>query len=226
MYGAYSQYRLAAFILLLFTNCNNQPKQDIVTEQALSSQTGAKVGGPCETCELIQIGIPDNLNAIDTSSGWELPGPKLMLTGTVYKPDKSTPAPDIILYYWQTDHKGEYTVTPDLDPAVRRHGHIRGWVKTDKNGRYRIYTNRPAPYPGRDSPEHIHMLVKEPQLANEYYIDDILFDDDPILTADEKKNQDQKGGSGIVKVRHENGVQKATRDIILGLNITNYPEKE
>ena len=69
------------------------------------------------------------------------------------------------------------------------------------------------------------MLVKEPTIKNEYYIDDIMFADDPQLPKGSRDASDVKGGSGVVKVTKENGVQRATRDIILGLNIENYPRR-
>ncbi|MEJ8756409.1 intradiol ring-cleavage dioxygenase [Pontibacter sp. H259] len=210
-------------LLLLFTNCNGQAKQD---NQTINSQDGPRVGGNCETCELIYVGMPKTINAIDTTSGWQLPGPKLIVTGTVYKPDKKTPAPDVILYYWQTDDKGIYAIKAGLDPKAERHGYIRGWVKTDQQGKYTIYTNRPASYPNSNAPAHIHMLVKEPGIKNEYYIDDIMFADDPLLPKGTRDPSDTKGGNGVVKVTTKNGVQNATRDIILGLNIENYPKQK
>lgn len=210
-------------ILLLFTNCNGQAKQD---DQTIHLQNEPRIGGNCETCELIYVGMPKTINATDTSAGWQLPGPKLIVTGTVYKPDKKTPASDIILYYWQTDNKGIYANKAGLEPKADRHGYIRGWVKTDKNGKYTIYTNRPASYPNSDAPAHIHMLVKEPTIKNEYYIDDIMFADDPLLPKGTRDASEMKGGNGVVKVISKNGIQRATRDIILGQNIENYPTQK
>jgi protocatechuate 3,4-dioxygenase, beta subunit len=218
--------RIILPLLIILTNCNGKAENDSQSNTVIRKQTTGKVGGTCETCELINVGMPKTINATDTSEGWQLPGHKLIVTGTVYKPDKVTPAPDIILYYWQTDNKGVYPNKDGLDQKVKRHGYIRGWVKTDKNGSYSIYTNRPAPYFNSNMPAHIHLLVKEPTIANEYYIDDITFVDDPLLTKATKDATDIKGGSGVVEVTSENGVQRATRDIILGLNISNYPRQE
>jgi protocatechuate 3,4-dioxygenase beta subunit len=217
-------FKVAAAILLLFVSCNGQTSD--AAEQTIHSQNKPRVGGNCETCELIYVGMPKSINAIDTTASWQLPGPKLIVTGTVYKPDKKTPATDIILYYWQTDNKGIYANKAGLEPKARRHGYIRGWVKTDKQGKYTIYTNRPASYPNSNNPAHIHMLVKEPTIKNQYYIDDIMFADDPLLPKGSRDASEVRGGSGVVKVTKENGVQRATRDIILGLNIENYPKQK
>ncbi len=44
---------------------------------------------------------------------------------------------------------------------------------------------KPAAYPGRTDPAHIHITIKEPD-KSEYYIDDFLFDDDPLLIEHER----------------------------------------
>lgn len=141
------------------------------------------------------------------------------------KIDGKTPAPNIIIYYYQTDNNGYYSPSPNQDPKSKRHGHIRGWVKTDNEGRYAIYTIRPAPYPKANIPAHIHPVIKEPNM-NEYYIDEFLFDDDPLLTDEERKKQEHRGGNGILMIENKNGLQVAERNIVLGLNIPNYPVKD
>lgn len=110
-----------------------------------------------------------------------------------------------------------------MDEKAKRHGHIRGWVKTDNLGNFTIYTIRPAPYPDGTMPAHIHISVKEPDISNEYYIDDWVFDDDPILTSEQRKALPQRGGSGILKVLRKGNLQVAVDTILLGLNIPGYP---
>jgi protocatechuate 3,4-dioxygenase beta subunit len=97
-------------------------------------------------------------------------------------------------------------------------------VKTDKEGNYSIYTIVPAHYTGRNTPAHIHLLIREPGLENEYYIDDLVFDDDPLLTAAMRRSMKNRGGNGILRVVHQGSLQIAEHDIILGLNIPGYPE--
>jgi protocatechuate 3,4-dioxygenase, beta subunit len=82
---------------------------------------------------------------------------------------------------------------------------------------------RPAPYPNETIPAHIHLAVKEPEL-NEYYIDDLVFDDDKLLTADLRKNMEHRGGSGVLRLLELEQTQIAEHDIILGLNVPDYPE--
>lgn len=182
------------------------------------------VGGGCDGCELMYVGIPAVIASVDTSSGWHEQGQKLLVTGTVVKRDGKTPAANVILYYWQTDHRGYYSPGTGMDARARRHGHIRGWVKTGADGTYSIYTVRPAPYPGDNIPAHIHLAVKEPDIDNEYYIDELVFDDDPLLTGNKRKNLQNRGGSGILRVLVSGGMHIAEHNIVLGLHIPNYPE--
>lgn len=181
------------------------------------------VGGGCDGCEIMYVGMPADIAATDTSAGWTEPGQKLLVSGIVYEADGKTPAADVVLYYWQTDSHGTYSPAAGLDEKARRHGHIRGWVKTDASGRYAIRTIRPASYPRTTNPAHIHVAIKEPRIDNEYYIDELVFDDDPLLTGERRKALENRGGSGILKVSRSGDLMIATHDVVLGLNIPNYP---
>jgi protocatechuate 3,4-dioxygenase, beta subunit len=206
----------ANFILL---SCNSQTPSNNPTEKA------GIVGGPFENGEFLYIGMPKNINSIDTSAGWTQKGQKLLVTGTIYKLDGKTPAPNIILYYYHTDVHGVYANKQGLDSRVVRHGYIRGWVKSDTNGKYAIYTVRPASYPNTKFEAHIHPAIKEPNISKEYYIDEFVFDDDKLLTDEIRKRAENRGGSGILRVVKKGDLQIAEHNIILGLNIPNYPNK-
>lgn len=214
---------ITIFVAVINLSCNSQAKND---DQKLPANTTATIiGGSCESCELMYIDMPGNIPAIDTSAGWNENGQKLLVKGTVYKQDGKAPATGVIIYYWQTDNNGLYSPAPGLDEKARRHGHIRGWMRTGTDGTYALYTIRPAPYPNSDNPSHIHIAVKEPAITNEYYIDEVLFDDDKLLTAAFKNRIGNRGGNGIVKVTVQDSLQLAQRDIILGLNIPGYPKE-
>lgn len=204
-------------LLLGFSSgCNGQ------TEKLGQTNENELVGGPFENREFIYIGMPNKINSVDTSAGWTQNGQKLLITGTIYKRDGKTPAPDVILYYYHTDINGYYPKKDGLDSRVVKHGYIRGWVKSDENGKYSIYTVRPAPYPNANEPAHIHPAIKEPDI-NEYYIDEFIFDDDKFLTGEKAKRLENRGGSGILRVLISGDLQIAEHDIILGLNVPNYP---
>ena len=210
----------------LFFSCNNHPQTHVQNQTNNSKENKTIVGGGCDGCELMFVGMPANINSIDTSAGWSENGQKLLITGTVYKIDGRTPASDVIIYYWHTDNKGYYSPGAGVNDKAKRHGYIRGWIKPDENGRYSIYTTRPAPYPGDNIPAHIHLSIKEANIENEYYIDDFVFDGDKYLIDEQKRNPPQnRGGSGTLRVLTSNNLQVAEHNIILGLNIPDYPGK-
>jgi protocatechuate 3,4-dioxygenase beta subunit len=189
------------------------------------AQKKYRIPGGCETCELMYVAMPSNINSVDTSAGWNEPGQKMMVSGTVYKLDGKTPAAGVIVYYWQTDNNGLYSPSAAMDKGAARHGHIRGWVKTGADGKYSIYTIKPVSYPNSNNPAHIHILIKEPDIENEYYIDEFVFDDDKYVTAQIRNNQTKRGGSGILHLKTNGNMQVAMHDIILGLNIPGYPSR-
>ena len=218
------QHKLFGHVLLLacflgFQSCNGQSNG---TPQKKNS---GRIGGFCDGCELMYVGMPAQIKPVDTSAGWHEKGQKLLVTGTVYQLDGKTPAPNVVIYYWQTDHNGYYSPRPNLDARAKKHGHIRGWVKTDARGKYSIYTVRPAPYPNEDMPAHIHLAVKEPQLDQEYYIDELVFDDDPLLTGKKRKLLENRGGSGVLRILLNGQLQVAEHAVVLGLHIPNYPQQ-
>jgi protocatechuate 3,4-dioxygenase beta subunit len=203
-------------------NCAGQTENENATKATAGKEV---IGGPFENGEFMFIGMPNNISAIDTSAGWDQSAQKLVVKGTIFKRDGKTPAPDIVLYYYHTDGHGLYANNKDLDQQVKRHGYLRGWVKSDRKGNYAIYTLRPAPYPNADEPAHIHPAIKEPRFDNPYYIDEWVFDDDPLLTTAKRKAMENRGGSGVLRPLLKGDVQVAEHNIILGLNIPGYPEK-
>lgn len=218
----YANHLLPALLLLALPACKGQTANpDKSTASARPMRT---FNERCEHCDLMYTGMPAEINSTDTSMGWTEQKQKLVITGTVYQLDGKTPASDIIVYYYHTDDAGYYSPGAGMDEKAKQHGHLRGWVKTGADGKYAIYTGRPASYPNSRAPQHIHILIKEPDLDNEYYIDDLVFDDDPNLVETARKRLQNRGGSGILKVVTNNDRQTAYHDIILGLNIPGYPQ--
>ena len=204
----------------IFMGCAS-PAQTQPAQPAMRSAM-PRVGGYCEGCEAIYEGMPAQLNWETRIAPATEPGEPLEASGVIYQFDGKTPAPGVILYAYQTDTKGLYPRAPDATGEARRHGRLRGWIKTNARGEYKFLTIKPASYPNRNIPAHIHLILKEPD-KNEYYIDDVEFDDDPWLTTQERARRRKGGGSGIVRLtKNSEGVWQARRDIILGLNVTNY----
>lgn len=206
------RYTALLFFSLVFVSCNSQTR---------NSDSGAPLGGPCEGCEAIYEYGNKNLTSIDTLPDFLNNEPKLKITGTVFQKDGKTPASGVILYIYHTNREGIYETRGDEKGWARRHGYIRGYVKTGTDGEYTFYTFRPASYPNGREPEHIHITVKEPG-KKEYYLDDFIFEDDLYFSEKEIEAGENRGGSGIVLPRQNNGYYLVERNIILGLNIPNY----
>ncbi|MTE27743.1 intradiol ring-cleavage dioxygenase [Winogradskyella ouciana] len=200
-----------AIIALTIYSCESQTKDE----------TTKIVGGRCEGCEALLEYGDKKLSNIDTLPKFEASEPKLKITGTVYQKDGKTPASNIILYIYHTNENGIYETKGDEKGWAKRHGYIRGWIKTNSDGSYTFYTFRPSSYPNTSAPQHIHMTVKEPN-TNAYYVDDIMFEDDKFLTNEFKERLGQRAGSGVVLPKMENGILHVKRDVILGRNIPDY----
>ena len=214
----YCLFLIFSWVLM---SCNGQVPQK--TSSTSASKGDQVVGGGCDGCELMYVGMPAQIQAVDTSAGWLSGGQQLHITGKVYKYGGKEPASDVIIYYWQTDDKGYYSPKKGMDPRARRHGHLRGWVKTRKDGRYDIFTVRPSPYPNNSEPAHIHLSIKEPTIKDEYYVDELVFDGDKLLTTPKRKALQNRGGSGILRLLVDGDIQVAEHNIVLGLNIPHYP---
>lgn len=221
---------ICLLMLFYFSSCNGQDYKNNAKQEPIPSEKLLKVGGAFENSEFTYIGIPATIESIDTSAAWNLEGSKLIISGTVYLPDGISPASDILIYYYHTNLDGKYVHVPGVKQSMpptkqgHTHGFIRGWVKTDKKGQYKIYTAKPMPYPNGKEAAHIHLTIKEPGNISEYYIDSILFNDDPLLTAEIRKSRKNRGGSGILNLMEKEGLYTGKRDIILGLNIPDYPK--
>lgn len=196
-------------IIVTLTICNCQVQQ-------------YELVGSCEGCEAIFEFNDKKLSAVDTLVDFENQGPKLKLTGIVYKEDEKTPAENVILYIYHTNQTGIYPTRGDEKGWAKKHGYIRGWVKTDQNGRYTFYTLKPGTYPSGNEPAHIHIIVLEPN-GKYYWINSFKFSDDPLLTDHEKNNSLVRGGGiNILHLKKENNLLIGNRDIILGKNVPGY----
>jgi protocatechuate 3,4-dioxygenase, beta subunit len=212
-------------IMLVNTGCSQTSTQNKV-------QSKLSIGGPCEGCEAVfESPIPfEKLESMVWFPDWKVNGKrKLAVNGIVYKADGKTRAANVVLYLYHTDQNGVYPDKGNEKGWGKRHGSLRGWLKTDDTGFYKFFTLRPAAYPGGTTPVHIHVFVKEPS-KDPYWIDDFVFDDDPLLTTEKRSHFRNRGGSGILKFRrpasaYGDGPVKSERNIYLGQNIENYPKQ-
>ena len=131
------------------------------------------------------------------------PGESLIVSGTIYAPDGHTAMEGVTLWVYQTDATGHYSPLSESG-GDNRNTRLHGLMKTNSEGRYEFRTIKPAPYPGRNNPAHIHAYVSSPGYP-EYWIDEFLFEGDPYLTEEMKQKFGGKGSqSSILKLTRDN----------------------
>lgn len=191
--------------------------------QQVKQSTDHAIADHCDGCDLMYEGIPllSNISSETSLAKKDEPGTRLKISGTVYKPDGKTPAKDIVLYIYHTDAQGLYSVAQDQVHA-KRHGHLRGWVRTNERGEFKINSIRPSAYPRENIPAHIHIFVKE-RGKTLYYIDEVWFDDDPLITSEMKRKAQQRGGDLLIHLTQDSKkIWKGELTITLGKNVPNY----
>lgn len=156
-------------------------------------------------------------------AGPDEPGQKLIVSGTVYGPDCSTPLPNALLDIWQANDAGQYdTITPG-NFTEKLDFHLRGMLYTDENGRYEIETIIPGRYPippglpgleqyaGLTRPAHIHVKLMHslhvPVTTQLYFAGDPYLADDPWGS---------RKPSLAMALETEGDVNRANFDFVLG----------
>jgi protocatechuate 3,4-dioxygenase beta subunit len=82
------------------------------------------------------------------------PGTPLVVRGRLLDIDGS-PARAATVFAYQTDRGGLYD-KPENGPHSWR---LRGWAKTDDDGRFSFETIRPGSYPNSNNPPHVHFIA-------------------------------------------------------------------
>jgi catechol 1,2-dioxygenase len=122
------------------------------------------------------------------------PEQKLIISGTVYAADCTTPPADAVVDVWQANANGEYDFS---DQFVGR-----GKVKSDANGHYSFETVMPGKYEPR--PPHIHFKISHAStslLTTQLYF----------------AGNDNTGQAGtVIAVTKDGDVSRGTFDIVLG----------
>jgi len=218
-----------SFAIALHSNLNPTRQANVVASQLrgtrteiiarVASNTSAPlrvVGLPCEGCEKVLDDSPAVLTH-DTRIGPEgEQGEPMRLTGRTLD-GAGRPVAGVIVHAYQTDRNGIYFKRGEN--RIK----LRGWAKSDAQGRYAFDTIRPGSYPNRSDVAHIHMHVLEVGRCT-YYIDNVVFSDDPLRhSIKASENAPPRAGSGMTTpVKDAAGVWQVTRDIHLGLNIPGY----
>ena len=154
---------------------------------------------------------PANLSSVATIVTEDEPGSHLVIAGKVYRSDRTTPYPGLVLYFYQTDVTGVYNKTDGSYLKPRLHG----WAKTDKDGSYELRTIKPGSYPRRREAAHIHVTVKTGSASR--WIDAYLFEGDPNLSREEARQVDELGRfSPVLRLsKGKKGELNAVRDFVI-----------
>ena len=145
------------------------------------------------------------------------PGERLVVTGTIYQEDGVTAASGVLIYVYHTNNQGVYPKRGDERGNATNHGYLRGWMRTDPEGKYKFETIRPAPYETHGGePAHIHYTIQAPG-EKEYWLNAAWFSDDPRVTEENLAALQRTGGfSNVMGVsRDPEGTWHGRRDIIL-----------
>lgn len=198
--------------LMLVSSCGSNPKAN-----ESNGQTTEEKLPDCQWCGAMDA--PADLSWQAYIADMNEPGAPLTLSGQVFMPDGKTPAEGITVYAYHTNTKGAYEKKGNETGNGKRHGHLRGWAKTNADGKYQFVTIRPAPYPSHNEPAHIHMTLSGKGIK-EYWINSTWFEGDSLITeALKAKLKPNNGFSNIIPLKKTpTGEWQGTRNITLQKN--------
>jgi protocatechuate 3,4-dioxygenase beta subunit len=180
--------------------------------------------GPVTALAVIALALPSSAQQPDppdppaSSLSWQAriapadePGEPLVISGQVFDPSGLHAIPNIVVYAYHTDIKGLYT--PSGAPRPPR---LRGWARTDAEGRYEFRTIRPAPYPGDGPPAHVHFYLSGPGFPRQE-AEELQFEGDPKVTPGMAERSRRAGRFGGVRTltRGTDGAWHCTFDMRL-----------
>lgn len=144
-----------------------------------------------------------------TIAAKEEPGERLIVTGQVFGPDGKTPLAGASVYVYHTDAKGVYT--PEAND--NRNSRLRGYMRTDAQGRYEYSTIKPAPYPNNRIVAHIHYVVSAPGYKERVF--EIVFEGDPFI--DDRLRADAAKEESVFSIRtltrDQQGIWRCAQDV-------------
>ncbi|MFN0158824.1 MAG: hypothetical protein ACKVRP_12225 [Bacteroidota bacterium] len=143
--------------------------------------------------------------------GKDEPGEPMIVHGTVYAEDGTTPVPGIIVHVYHTDTEGNYRRKSD-GPGDPR---LQGTMKTNANGEYKYRTIKPGSYPSTRNPAHVHYVLSGMGYSKQY--DELMFEGDPFLTERAVGDSRKLGTFGTIRPleREEDGMLRCRKDVRL-----------
>jgi protocatechuate 3,4-dioxygenase beta subunit len=140
----------------------------------------------------------------------EEPGDPLVIHGRVVAPDGRTPVGEAVVFAYHTDRHGLYAPAGSPPHAWR----LRGWARTDSDGRFEFHTIRPGSYPSGNQAAHVHFTVFSDGGA--FHGGALEFDDDPLIGPEDRGRANASGTFGTIRrVRREGRTQHVDFNIRL-----------
>lgn len=151
-----------------------------------TSPPGRPPGAPSRVCAGTEAsiegpyyreGAPERADLTERGT----PGVPLEIEGRVTSIDCKTPLAGVELDVWQADHSGHYDNDGSMPPGRVL---LRGKLRTDDDGRYRVKTIVPGRYlNGRQyRPAHVHVKLRAP--GHPLLTTQLYFPDDPYNEID------------------------------------------
>ncbi|MBX3224813.1 MAG: hypothetical protein KF795_30135 [Labilithrix sp.] len=136
------------------------------------AETAANIEGP-----YYRAGVPERADLTDAG----MPGVPLEIAGRVTTSDCTTALANVELDVWQANHSGHYDNDGSMPPGRVL---LRGRLRTDADGRYRVKTIVPGRYlnGAQYRPAHVHVKLRAQGHA--LLTTQLYFPDDPFNEVD------------------------------------------
>lgn len=121
------------------------------------------------------------------------PGDPLVVSGRVFAPDGEHAVAGVVVYAYNTDKSGYYS--PD---GKFSHPRLKGYMKTDEEGRFELHTIVPGRYPGMHIPAHVHFNLWGAGYPAQW-TEDLRFEGDSYLTEEMKRDSAARGKFATIR---------------------------
>jgi protocatechuate 3,4-dioxygenase beta subunit len=182
-----NKMRLATLVTLFVTGAtlSAQDTQFLQAVERAQQQRPSAIGSTARIAPVSESGTP------------------LVLSGRIAGLD-GRPLANAIVFAYHTDKNGLYDAR-DKGPHSWR---LKGWARSDPQGRFTFETIRPGSYPNERNPAHVHFTAFTAN-GERYHAGEVQFSDDPLLSSAQRQQSERDGEFGPVRpVRTEGGTQK------------------